>query len=94
VRTDTLRFDYGDALTDGELELRSAAALVVDQKTGEALVREKLRCQRADRLDHQIDDRPGDPRCRPGLNYEIDHRPAGCRPPEGNEVASYRWVRR
>jgi D-alanyl-D-alanine endopeptidase (penicillin-binding protein 7) len=37
VRADSLRFDYGDALTDGELELRSAAALVVDQKTGEAL---------------------------------------------------------
>ena len=33
----TLQLDYGDALTDGELELRSVAALVVDQKTGEAL---------------------------------------------------------
>lgn len=32
-----LRLDYGDALTGGDLELRSAAALVVDQKTGEAL---------------------------------------------------------
>jgi serine-type D-Ala-D-Ala endopeptidase (penicillin-binding protein 7) len=33
----TLRLDYGDALTGGELELRSSAALVIDQKTGEAL---------------------------------------------------------
>lgn len=32
-----MRLDYGDAFTDNELDLRSAAALVVDQKTGEAL---------------------------------------------------------
>lgn len=32
-----MRLDYGDALVGHELELRSAAALVVDQKTGEAL---------------------------------------------------------
>jgi len=32
-----MRLDYGDAFTDNDLDLRSAAALVVDQKTGEAL---------------------------------------------------------
>jgi D-alanyl-D-alanine endopeptidase (penicillin-binding protein 7) len=32
-----MHLDYGDALTGSELALRSAAALVVDQKTGEAL---------------------------------------------------------
>jgi serine-type D-Ala-D-Ala endopeptidase (penicillin-binding protein 7) len=32
-----MRLDYGDALSGAELELRSAAVLVVDQKTGEAL---------------------------------------------------------
>jgi D-alanyl-D-alanine endopeptidase (penicillin-binding protein 7) len=35
--TRAMRLDYGDALTGADLELRSAAALVVDQKTGEAL---------------------------------------------------------
>ncbi len=37
ISPSTMRLDYGDALTGGELELRSAAALVIDQKTGEAL---------------------------------------------------------
>jgi D-alanyl-D-alanine endopeptidase (penicillin-binding protein 7) len=32
-----MRLDYGDAFTGNELDLRSAAALVIDQKTGEAL---------------------------------------------------------
>jgi hypothetical protein len=61
VRTDSLRFDYGDALTDGELELRSAAALGGRSENRRSLVREKLGCQRANRLDHQIDDGAGDP---------------------------------
>jgi D-alanyl-D-alanine endopeptidase (penicillin-binding protein 7) len=58
-------------LQGDDLDLKSAAALVVDQKSGEALYAKNIDVADAHRFHHQAHDRHGDAGCRLPLDEEI-----------------------